>query len=303
MKKLLLLAAFGLMASPAFAQNTATQTVTGNGNNATSTQTGGADNDTWTIVDGNNNNSLIEQSGGDDNDAQVDLEGNRNDATITQIGSKNDAFSEIKGIDVIGDRNHTEIYQEGDFNDAQLRVDGNNNGDLAGNALRIRQVSDAGIVQAEGNDAFITLRGDGNDGIVEQDGLGNETNLYLAQSSGAGQGFMGRTFMEADNTLITVKQIGDGANLRAFVAGNGNEIDSYQEGANTIGSNVAPLEEGINIYGNSNLAFMRQSGSGNEATVLIEGNSNDAFVFQSGMNDDAMVDQMGNGNTSTITQN
>lgn len=303
MNKLLLLAAFALCASPALAQNNAEQNIVGNGNNATAQQTGGADNDAWTNVEGNNNISLIEQSGGDDNDAQISFEGNRNDATIQQIGRKNDAFSEIKGIDVFGDRNHSEIYQEGDFNDAQMRIDGNNNGELAGNALRIRQVSEAGIVQTQGNDAFITLRGDGNDGIIEQDGLGNEANLYLAQGSGAGQGFQGRTFMEADNTTITVKQLGDGSSLSAFVAGNGNEIDSEQVGDNTIGSVVAPLEDGINIYGNSNLALMRQSGSGNEAMVMIEGNNNDAFVYQSGANDDAMVDQVGNGNTSTITQN
>jgi hypothetical protein len=109
--------------------------------------------------------------------------------------------------------------------------------------------------------------------------------------------------MEADNTLITVKQLGDGSSLSAFVAGDGNEIDTEQVGDNTIGSVVAPLEDGINIYGDSNLAFMRQSGSGNEAVVMIEGDSNNAFVFQSGTNDDAMVNQMGNSNTSTVTQN
>ena len=106
MKKLLLLAAFGLLASPAFAQNNdVSVTQTGPGNTATSTQFG-ADNE-----------GTITQSklGG--------LNGTGNDAVLYQTGVSNEASisQSLPGTSLANPGSKADVYQNGEDNDATVQ--------------------------------------------------------------------------------------------------------------------------------------------------------------------------------------
>src|SRR5690606_5373237 len=115
-----------------------------------------------------------------------------------QIGSGNDALSETSpGLDISGDKNHTDIYQQGDENYARIAANGDQNGDVNGNAIVVEQVG----FRHRGQFFFT---GSGNQGFIDQTAGGQFDYVYFG--AGGANGFAGRPVITANDNIVQFTQ-------------------------------------------------------------------------------------------------
>ncbi|MGK7297346.1 MAG: hypothetical protein ACNS61_16235 [Candidatus Wenzhouxiangella sp. M2_3B_020] len=270
MKNLLLIAAFALMASPAFAQSSATTNQTGSGNDAEVIQTGGA---TATVNQGqsgmaaDNNEALVSQSGA-------------NETLINQFGSTNDA-QVMQGV----------------------RPDGTDAGTASGNYAKVEQTgsNNSGLLDGADDDGSVVAQG--------VNGTATDAQAYLTQSgeNGRAQVYQGNNGGTATNVTGTINQDGDDnmASVRQgvqngvagdAVIGSTAQIDQL----GTASTSTAQIRQGADGSASSSIS--------DEAFITQQGGSlNQAFIDQ-GADDEsselslADISQDGSGNTSSIAQ-
>jgi hypothetical protein len=306
MKHLLLLAAFGLFASPAFAQgDTATVTATGDGNTATVVQAGGS---TATVTQhGDDSDATITQRGGAHSATittasagAFDGNGNaigRNNASILQVGTGSDlavieqgradagrtvqearATIEQRGTgsneaairqntDQSGRNATSEIFQDGFDNTAETVFSSNQRWD---DLTRITQVG-------TGNSAY-QLKDDEREGslIIEQEGASNVAEQVTRKDHArdllirqVGEGNTATQDLYK-GSYATTRQYGDGNYADLFTSGrHGNAltvIQGNEDGFATSDGNTAELQANDGF----NTALIEQYGAGrNEARVLM----------------------------------
>src|SRR5690606_21247734 len=217
-----------------------------------------------------------------------------------QIGSGNDALSETApGLDIAGDKNHTDIFQQGNENYARIGVSGNQNGNISGSPIYVEQVGFR-------NRGQIFFTGNNNRGFIDQSS-GDDFN-YVYFGAGNLNGFDGRPVITADDNRVEFTQSG-GAKANGFLAGDRNRILVNQSGANFIGLESETAYDGINVYGNDNLVEIDQMMSGNMARVNIDGttygtrgNLNRVDIDQTSSDNIATVDINGSNNNATVVQ-
>jgi hypothetical protein len=331
MKKLLLLAAFGLLASPALAQS-------GGGHTATIDQVGGS------------NDGEIDQSGVD-HSAMIDQVGT-NTSDIIQRGSRPGEGNEARTIQVneVGDAaNVAVIDQNGDDLNAAgseaaalldpvlggLGIDDGYYTPIAPGIVQVGQGNEGSIVQTGSwNSAVQVVAGDYNTADITQSGA---SNIAAAGVLGAGNtvdidqsnsdpgdinnlavvGVVGQdNYMEVDqtgqrndllfgevgfvgagsemyNSTVNVTQSGDDNQVVGFALGDDNDIDVTQSGN---GNFVGSVDYSLTLGGPPSIDDIASG-------ISVIGDGNTVDITQSGDGNTATANILGNGNTSTITQN
>lgn len=283
------------MAGTAFAQNTATESQTGNNNESLveQSQVNGAESSLTQV--GNENKSIITQVGNDQIvppsmfKATVSSEGNRNRAVITQGG---DADSESF---------ESEIMQVGNDNRAETSLQ------RTPQSAKSFQTQDGNR-----NRAFVNVNaglGSGDNGsIFTQTQIGNDNR---AESAGTGAS-QSTQYQEGNFNNALIKGVSKGGPMKTQEQ-IGNRNDARFEGSNYGFGPVDQLQ-----YGNDNRSFINDLshvGPGESTYTLQDGNDNLARVNANGyggaqidiqqFNNDnvAKVDYTQDGNVTTIMQN
>lgn len=320
MKNLLLLAVFGLLASPAFAQSSATVATTGDDNTASVTQ---ADGSTAIVTqDGDNSDATVTQSGAahsakiyTNSAGAFDSNGNsidRNSASILQTGSGTDiarirqgnaspvrtvqearATIEQRGtgsneayidqnVDQNGRNVTSEIFQYGSGNRAETVFSANQR---QGDYTRITQ-------DGSGNDAYQS-KDDEREGslIIEQDGTSNAAEQYTRKDQARDLfirqvGTINQAYQDIyKGSYATTRQYGDGNYADIYTPGRFNNTLTVIQGdeAGAFGGSTSDdnIAE-LQANDGDNTALIEQYGVGaNKAYVLMsDGASLD--VLQSG---------------------
>ena len=308
MKKLILVAAFGLLGSPALAQNTATSTQSGSGHQADITQTGSVNEATITQA-AQDNIALISQG----------VNGNAvgNTATITQTGSNNDgsAQSAAEGASIVqrfAQNSQATADQSGDGGYVNIWQG------TAGNGLADAAVAD------------VTQGGTGNTSHLAQGDSGHNTGgsvtIFQAAGTSGGQAnvYQGHgVHNESSNDVSSISQNSGANNFGQiaqsaeywdgqFMVSQGNTATIDQDGSNNQARvNQAAAIVGAPVIGGTatnNLGVIDQFGDNNSARLNqgIDGtfsDGNQAWIFQTTDGNTATSTQTGSGSTSTITQN
>ncbi|MGK7296521.1 MAG: hypothetical protein ACNS61_11965 [Candidatus Wenzhouxiangella sp. M2_3B_020] len=288
MKKLLLIAAFGLLASPALAQNTATSSSSGNGNDVDIEQ------------------SLVESG---ENTATVEQVGSGMSATIEQVYSATSTSS-------IGEFNRADLLQTGTDHAASVYQLGGR-----GNSAKLTQegtgtANTATIAQRAGE----TVEGYAGAERALQSGAGNDLQVYqsinpatITPTTTNSFSTAGITQVGDDNTIYVeqdggnnfeaqVKQDGDENDANVFQTGQGQSADVSQVGD----LNIADVDQGFGFQdaAPNSTVDIDQSGTSHQAYVIQGGGDmNSVTVSQSISGGYADVYQNGASNTTTITQN
>lgn len=288
MKKLLLLAAFALCASPAFAQNNdAAIDQIGDQNVANAVQTGSqndADITQYNEPGSGVNSQVVAEvfQSGSGNIADVDQELTRNDkasfsAYIDQSGAANYAkqeqglvgpdtrtFGLTASIEQVGTSNHAEQYQSKRSNEAIIE----------------QGLNDAA---SSGNEAY--QRQD-----VSNPSDNGETNHYaLAQQDGSAN----KAYQDQSDT---------GNHAEILQNGSGNIADQDQKGVTSSAFNQSYITQDGALGAVSNEAYNFQHADGAWSSIVQTGEANYADVEQYGNGHTSDVMQSGMGNTSTVTQ-
>lgn len=320
MKSLFLTALFGLLASPAFAQSTATVTTTGDDNTAAVTQ---ADGSTATVTQaGDNSDATVTQAGAahsatiytnsagafdnngrsiDRNSASILQEGSGADiarirqgnaspvrtvqearATIEQRGTgSNEAYID-QNVDQSGRNVTSEIFQNGSDNHAETVFSANQR---QGDYTRITQ-------DGTGNDAY-QLKDDEREGslIIEQGGSSNTAEQYTRKDQArdlfirqVGEGNVATQDIYK-GSWVTTEQYGDGNYADIYTPGRFNNTLTVIQGdeAGAFGGSTSD-DNVAELQANEghNTALIEQYGAG----------SNEAYVL---MSDGASLDVLQNG--------
>lgn len=329
MKKLLLLAAFGLLASPALAQS--------GGHTATIDQVGGSN-------DGDINQSGVDHS------AMIDQVGT-NTSDIIQRGSRPNEGNEARTLQInaVGDvANVAVIDQDGD----DLNAAGSEAAALLDPVLDGLGIDDEyytpiapGIVQVgEGNTGSITQTGSWNSAVQVVAGGYNTADITQSGASNiAAVGVLGaRNTVDIDqsnsdsgdiNNLAVVGVVGQDNYMEVDQTGQRNdllfgEVGLMGAGSEMYNSTVNVTQSGSDnqvvgyAIGDDNDIDVTQSGNGNfvgsvdyslplggtpgidsiVSGISVIGNGNTADITQGGNGNTATANVHGNGNTSTITQ-
>lgn len=338
MKKLLLLAAFGLFASPALAQNTASTSSTGNNNTVDVAQSGSnsatvtqgavglpAD-DNAAIVQqlGTSNTAEIEQTGSNNEGAVVQGRFNAstgtatgNQATVTQSGSNNTGnFGAGDDGAIIG-----QGYRGGTATDAVAEVTQSGSG---GQVLAVQGVRDATTTRSEAtieqggfNNIAVSRQGEfagsssTDDDVLIRQLSGGQDNFALVtqgqdQNSSNSEAVVvqGGSFDEAQ-----VDQGGDNQYARVLQGDNGTSSDNIATVAQVDGGagNAVYLDQGTSFFGGM------VSASGNDASVLQNGVDNRADIqqgtdlqsaaaYETVTNSESTISQAGEANFARIAQ-
>ena len=290
MKKLLLLAAFGLMASPALAQsNSSSISQTGPDNDADVQQDGG-----HSSVISQSNFALpghiaqVDQFGGSGSSSDILQEQRGAVAVVAQDGNDNVSGIKQSGPNDAGDAPTQEagIFQQGDRNvlGSYANYEGRafqKNGtsfDNDKNFLDLDQVGDdnkAGVWQEHGADATIA-----------QTGAGNEARTYQTSAPVGTVNDIDVTQTGDDNFAHLRQSGGDGNTALVQQIGDLNESTFTQTGA----SNRAVERMTAGSY---NVVTIDQNGSSNRAVYEIWGDSNTMDIDQTGNNHNTAINGRG----------
>ena len=220
------------------------------------------------VFQGVGNELSIDQLG-DDNLATVEtISGLLNVFDIEQAGEGNTAYA-----GVIGGLNEFTLVQLGDFNEiSTVNFDGYSN------IVEISQDGDYNLALAQagiGDESFIA---DGNDIIMEQEGVDNIASVELAQSA------------QSDFNIIDVEQSGELNLLDLLVDGSDNMVSVMQEG---VGNWVTDETGGqFVISGDMNTFTVSQTGNDDLVSGSMTGNGGVISVTQVGDYNVATVSQM-----------
>jgi hypothetical protein len=274
MKKLLLLAAFGLMASPALAQSNEAYIDQQNNNNTATVSQDGYGNDVaigqgmYEGVGFVNGPVTTFHYGSPGNEASGFADGNT--ATIQQVGSRN-AVGMMQGAGAETNtasayNNTTTVSQNGDRNSA-APGQGTYGGSAVGNTMDIDQSgndnqADVGQGSRDGGYAV------SNDADMDQIGNDNVAAIY--------QGFSAT----ADDNYARSYQ--DGYDNESFIEQGWGGYAAYNE---------ARVFQGNGGYAEDNYAEISQLGTWHTARVDQLGNDHVADVDQTGFNNDAHITQ------------
>lgn len=327
MKKLLLIAAFGLMASPALAQNNATVSSTGDDNDATVNQT-------YTASSGYGiNNATITQQG-DEDTASATQSGAGNESKIVQKnwgtpghiaqvsqtgdGNWSDVLQEQRGAEAGIDQNGTEnqvnlkqagpndagdgvamsagITQDGDYNKVggYSDYDGvayQKNGTSFPNDLNTLDVYQAGSYNKAGVWQEHHAEAD-----IDQDGNWNEARVYQQAAPAGGDLGYAKVDQSGDYNDADVNQVGEGHYVDLGQDGDSNIADIDQYGGNgnrAMFSQSDDAEAYVNQNGNDNAIV--GVGSDISGGTYAQGNSLNGSYLD--------VDQLGDGNVLFLDQN
>lgn len=302
MKKLLLMAAFGLLASPAFAQN----------NSSTVNQSGSTQAATVGQA-GESHSSLVEQSDAR-NTAGVTQDGARHTSEVSQSSTDNNATVSQSGTPA-GDGHYSLVSQSGVDNQisvSQSTGSPYNPTDVASYAYQSGDGNEATVLQQVQRDQYSYL---------EQSGDNNKARVHQSASAGS-QSFVYQTASEGE---VDVYQRAGGHNFSYVnqAAGSGNYAKVSQDNT-VLGNPVVPqyADSYIMQSGNDNYADVQQSlrvnaeshvdqsGSGHTAKVLqyneeIVDPAHYSAIDQTGASHRAEVEQFGattERNQSWITQ-
>ncbi len=311
MKKLLLLAAFGLLASPAFAQsNTADVDQTGDQHTASVVQTG-TDHEAYVdqISDGQHVGAT----------ADVQQLGTSQYAEVLQSSDPRRAYAEVRQDDGSGTGdNEAFITQSRSQDDSEAYVHQSGTSNTGTIIQDVGGINKAEIYQGQTDDtsdnnvATITQDREAASAYlthaeVYQDG---STNTALVDQSLA-QNAWAKIDQDGDLNWADIDQSNDASpdpNHQAEVRQDGdlNEAQILQEGTSNSRNNAK-----VRQVGDSNDAFLDQDGWGGSHVMQItqDGNLNKAGVsgvggalFQSGWNHWLDVDQIGDSNVVTSIQ-
>ena len=261
MKKLLLLAAFGLLASPAFAQNNSS-TVNQSGNTQAAT----------VAQAGQSHSSLVEQSDAR-NTAGVTQDGARHTSEVSQSSTDNNATVSQSGTPA-GDGHYSLVSQSGVDNQisvSQSTGSPYNPTDVASYAYQSGDGNEATVLQQVQQDQYSYL---------EQSGEGNKAKVHQSASAGS-ESFVYQTASEGE---VDVYQRAGGHNYSFVdqVTGSGNYAKVSQDNE-VLGNPVVPqyAHSYITQSGTDNSADVRQSLRVNaESHVDQNGTDNMAKVLQ-----------------------
>ncbi|BCB09858.1 hypothetical protein HHSLTHF2_37480 [Vreelandella venusta] len=239
-----------------------------NGNAPTSSVTGN-NNLSVSVQDGLNNQASIVQTMSR-NESRLSQTGNNLKADIQQFGSRNysDVDQELTSGGVVNS------LQEGDFNDSRVNQYGgrNNMADVSQSGDRNNSVVRQGGIGggANNNDALVTQTGDRNDSYIGQTyGDGNYADVMQGGTNGESY-----VIQRGDRNLAFVNQT-DGANESYIMqdnygngsgSGRGHYADVLQGGGSNNVSTITQL--GLTATAAAGNAYVTQSGSGNQASVL-----------------------------------
>lgn len=287
MKKLLLLAAFGLLASPAFAQNSSTDIEqTGNNHRAEVDQ-----------LDAGSHVADIDQYGGNENKAFL-TQGGQSDSygiesTILQVGSRNKARTTLsRGTGNETDPNATSLQiQQGNHNDAFINQNAfgqSAGGGDNGRDFEQEQYGNRNDALSNGTGASMTDQyqaGNDNDAII--DGLLKSSTIIQIQDGnrndaefvGAGYGFSTFTQEQYGNDNVS-EVIGLG-----HTQGGGETGFTYQDG----NDNRIWVDDTGSAKGN--IIEATQLSNSNRATVTYTTGENTTTLFQSGNENTVIVNQ------------
>ncbi|MGK7297347.1 MAG: hypothetical protein ACNS61_16240 [Candidatus Wenzhouxiangella sp. M2_3B_020] len=297
MKKTLLIAAFGLMASPALAQSNATTNQTGTNNDAEVIQTGGA---MATVNQGqagtpaDNNEALVSQSG-------------TNETLINQFGSTNDA-QVMQGV----------------------RPDGTDAGTASGNYAEVEQTGsdNSGLLDGADDDGSVIAQGvngdaDGAQAFSTQSGTNGRAQIYQGNNDGTALNVTGTINQAGDDNVASVRQgvmegeaEGSEATITQEATASSNQA-FIRQGADGEGSISGPLSyrlsqsdyaEVTQRGGDDNEVYIGQGADGfasygSVADVLQDGASNVTTINQASNESRAYITSVGNSNEVTVDQN
>ena len=308
MKKLLLLTAFGFLASPAFAQNTAATNQSGPGNDADITQTG------------SNTANVTQTSTATGNGAELHQNGSSNTADVTQTGDDNEVFSQqLRGsvgsstpsnfsqftAEQDGTGNYAGNRQAGDRNITEITQVGTNNGARQGDTIGLNS-------QGNDNETYVNQIGDDNDVWVRFTGSFNDASVDQGTTGDESTGAFARvTFKGGNENFADIDQYGAGIvgnQADVSAVGSLNRVTVRQEGDdNVVDRSFSGPLTGVAIDGDANIVDILQQGNGNTASAFITGGAvgvgNMVDIDQTSDGNVATVDIMGDSNSSTITQN
>lgn len=337
MKKLLLLAAFGLMASPAFAQsNSATTAQTGTDNSADVTQSGGATFESTQGLDANVINAT--QAGASTaiiTQSSLDMpETGGHEATISQVGGDGNYIELSQSFDtnVLGPAGAHEatINQTGNDNVVAGAWDGSSY-DPADQSSRtdlsavINQMGDRNRVNFQdgtnltidqsGADNYVQSTGGGAVDI-DQDGTFNDAySLGVKTSTMYQEGDRNYAFARGgfagSNTSVDINQLGSDnvANLQGDPRGGESTVDQdgdYNSVVADYGSASAKDAQGIDLYVKQDAGAFGASTESNSLDLMVRGTNNTVDVDQTltgaGQNT-ATIDMLSDGGMADVMQN
>lgn len=342
MKQFLSIVFFLLISTALMAQNSATTTQTGTGNNSDVDQTG-ANNATITQLGNTNivdvlqdgtNTTVVDQFNSTNNKASVDQDGLLNEAYVTQgmvedyngyTSTSMTASNNVATVDQDGNGNMVgEFIQVGDNNTGSISQNGNNNtayaytgwaygfwGETAITSALSNTNSKVNISQiSDGNYAAVWQYGGDNDEIkISQDGVGNLSQITQGMIyEDAPYNFPHPVYNTNDN-YASVTQIGNNNNGKAMQLGDGNSFTLTQNGdGNSVGYGVG--QSGLLLSRN---AYFDQSGDDNTFVgTQTDGATLDHTSFQlgdlnnidllQGAGDVSLIQQTGDLNAANVHQ-
>ena len=310
MKKLLLLAAFGLFASPAFAQSNATVNQSGTSNDAlldqsSSTATitqSGTDNQVGGLPFAAPPTSPFTQAGGSNLD--VEQYGKRNTVHGSQSGGSM-ATIDQNYVANVGDGNAINLTQSNTA-EAFILQDGptDNGGFYGGNRAYVTQDDGYANIKQAGDNSEITLTqqgGTGNQAYMEQSG-----NVHNAVVDQNGTNNYVDTYQRLWRGDIDIDQDGDGQQVyldqtSMTNAGGGSYATIDQnDGTGTGGNSVGQAGDAFDQIGDGNSLDVMQSGTMN-LMLGSQDNGSMATVDQTGVSNEIRLEQ--DDATATMTQN
>lgn len=280
MKRLLLITAFGLLASPVLAQNNATVSSTGTGHNVNVNQSGAL------------------------NDAGVTQTGAYSDATISQVGASHQATISQAGS--LGADSHTGSISQfgGNSNEAtitqstssgtppgsvaSITQDGSNNWAIADQiGTSTRNNSSTQTQVGENNEAWTRQTGASNIGVQEQVGNFNDAGVEGENTGGLSQ---------AGNTnYAEQRQFGDRNWARSLQQSN----RAYSVQIQTGSDNRSNIQQGTDAGPSPDAGgYTYQTGDFNDAEIIGQRSGMFGKIEQIGDGNWAQVDQGGSSTSS-----
>ena len=254
----------------------------------------------------------------------------------TQAGGAE--FGNMASVMQTGDQNYSNVdqnkQQSGDALEADVYQDGVGNSsdvtqDLSfGAVANVYQQGDRNLSTvtqygADNNGSDVSQIGDDNRSIVVQGtspGGATGNNTFVQQNGDSNQSYV---FQQWHNNTAMSDQFGDSGMSQIWQAGSGNEAKLKQEAGSEFNTsyilqgqggvsdnNLAEVTQGGNnnesyvsqLVGDSNKAFVKQTGSYGDSTILQSGALNYANVEQSGVGDISFITQEGSNNEANVTQ-
>ena len=254
------------------------------------TQAGGAQfgNMASVMQKGDQNYSNVDQNkqqSGDALEADVYQNGEGNSSIVKQDLS----FGAVANVYQYGDRNLSKVDQFGaDNNGSDVNQTGNDN-----RSIVVQGTNPGG---ATGNNTFVQQNGDSNQSYVFQQWHNN-----TAMSDQFGDNGMSQIWQAGSGNEAKLKQeAGSELNTSYILQGQGGVSDNNLADVTQDGNNNESYVS--QLVGDGNEAFVKQTGSYGDSTILQSGALNYANVEQSGVGDISFITQEGSNNEANVTQ-